>query len=66
MAIDNATILVRIAAIEERINVLQKILENIPKLRQVGALKAVFEQENKDLTAQLVDLTARVEKLEKK
>jgi hypothetical protein len=65
MAIDNATILARISAIEQRINVLQKILENIPKLRQVGALKAVFEQENKDITAQLLDLTARVEKLEK-
>lgn len=66
MAIDNATILARVSAIEQRINVLQKILENIPKLRQVGALKAVFEQENKDITAQLLDLTARVEKLEKK
>ena len=65
MAIDNATILARISAIEQRINVLQKILENIPKLRQVGALKAVFEQENKDITAQLLDLTARVDKLEK-
>ena len=66
MAIDNNYILERIAAIEKRINDLQKIIENIPKLRQLGALKAVLEQEQKDFNSKLADLTARVEKLEKK
>lgn len=66
MAIDNNYILERIAAIEKRINDLQKIIENIPKLRQVGALKAVLEQEQKDMNSKLFDLTARVEKLENK
>lgn len=66
MAIGNSDILVRIAAIEKRINDLQKIIENIPKLRQVGALKAVFEQDLKDLSSKVADLTARVEKLENK
>jgi predicted nucleic acid-binding Zn-ribbon protein len=66
MAITNNDILVRIAAIEKRINDLQKIIESIPKLRQVGALKAVFEQDLKDLNSKVADLTARVEKLENK
>jgi hypothetical protein len=66
MAIENNYVLERIAAIEKRINDLQKIIENIPKLRQVGALKATIEQEQKDLTAKVFDLTARVEKLENK
>ena len=66
MGIDNNYILERIAAIEKRINDLQKIIENIPKLRQVGALKAVLEQEQKDMNSKLFDLTARVEKLENK
>ena len=66
MAIDNNYVLERIAAIEKRINDLQKIIENIPKLRQVGALKAVLEQEQKDINSKMLDLTARVEKLEKK
>lgn len=66
MAITNNDILVRIAAIEKRINDLQKIIESIPKLRQVGALKAVFEQDLKDLNSKVADLTARIEKLENK
>ena len=66
MAIDNNYVLERLAAIEKRINDLQKIIENIPKLRQLGALKAVIEQEQKDFNSKLADLTARVEKLEKK
>jgi predicted nucleic acid-binding Zn-ribbon protein len=66
MAIDNNYILERIAAIEKRINDLQKIIEGIPKLRQLGALKAVLEQEQKDFNSKLADLTARVEKLENK
>jgi predicted nucleic acid-binding Zn-ribbon protein len=66
MAIDNNYILERIGAIEKRINDLQKIIESIPKLRQVGALKAVLEQEQKDMNSKLFDLTARVEKLENK
>lgn len=66
MAIENNYILERIAAIEKRINDLQKIIENIPKLRQLGALKAVFEQDLKDLNSKVADITARVEKLEKK
>jgi hypothetical protein len=66
MAIGENYILERIAAIEKRINDLQKIIENIPKLRQLGALKAVFEQDLKDLNSKTADLTARVEKLEKK
>ena len=66
MAIDNNYVLERIAAIEKRINDLQKIIENIPKLRQVGALKAVLEQEQKDISSKVLDLTARVEKLENK
>jgi len=66
MAIDNNYVLERLAAIEKRINDLQKIIENIPKLRQLGALKAVIEQEQKDSNSKLADLTARVEKLEKK
>jgi len=66
MAIDNNYVLERIAAIEKRINDLQKIIENIPKLRQVGALKAVLEQEQKDINSKMLDITARVEKLEKK
>lgn len=66
MAIDNNYVLERIAAIEKRINDLQKIIENIPKLRQVGALKAVLEQEQKDIGSKVLDLTARVEKLENK
>jgi hypothetical protein len=66
MAIDNNYILERIGAIEKRINDLQKIIEGIPKLRQVGALKAVLEQEQKDMNSKLFDLTARVEKLENK
>jgi predicted nucleic acid-binding Zn-ribbon protein len=66
MAIDNNYVLERIAAIEKRINDLQKIIENIPKLRQVGALKAVLEQEQKDINSKVFDLTARVEKLENK
>jgi predicted nucleic acid-binding Zn-ribbon protein len=66
MAIDNNYVLERIAAIEKRISDLQKIIENIPKLRQVGALKAVLEQEQKDINTRLVDLTIRVEKLENK
>jgi predicted nucleic acid-binding Zn-ribbon protein len=66
MAIDNNYVLERIAAIEKRINDLQKIIENIPKLRQVGALKAVLEQEQKDINSKLFDLTARIEKLENK
>jgi len=66
MAIDNAEIYIRIATIEQRINDLQKVIEGIPKLRQVGALKAVFEQELKDLDARVVSLTARIEKLENK
>jgi hypothetical protein len=66
MAIGENYIVERIAAIEKRINDLQKIIENIPKLRQVGALKAVLEQEQKDINSKMLDLTARVEKLEKK
>jgi predicted nucleic acid-binding Zn-ribbon protein len=66
MAISTNDILIRIAAIEKRINDLQKILENIPKLRQIGALKAVFEQDLKDLNSKVADLTARIEKLENK
>jgi protein tyrosine/serine phosphatase len=66
MAIQNADIYIRLAAIEQRVNDLQKIIEGIPKLRQVGALKAVFEQELKDLNATVVGLTARIEKLENK
>jgi hypothetical protein len=66
MAIDNNYVLERLAAIEKRINDLQKIIENIPKLRQVGALKAVLEQEQKDINSKMLDLTARVEKLENK
>jgi predicted nucleic acid-binding Zn-ribbon protein len=66
MAIGENYILERIAAIEKRINDLQKIIENIPKLRQVGALKAVLEQEQKDINSKMLDLTARVEKLENK
>ena len=66
MAIGENYILERIAAIEKRINELQTILGNIPKLRQVGALKAVLEQEQKDFNSKLADLTARVEKLENK
>lgn len=66
MAIDSNYVLERIAAIEKRINDLQKIIENIPKLRQVGALKAVLEQEQKDINSKLFDLTARIEKLENK
>ena len=66
MAIDNNYVLERIAAIEKRINDLQKIIENIPKLRQVGALKAVLEQEQKDINSKVADLTARIEKLENK
>jgi predicted nucleic acid-binding Zn-ribbon protein len=66
MAIDNNYVLERLAAIEKRINDLQKIIENIPKLRQVGALKAVLEQEQKDINSKVFDLTARVEKLENK
>jgi predicted nucleic acid-binding Zn-ribbon protein len=66
MAIENNYVLERIAAIEKRINDLQKIIENIPKLRQVGALKAVLEQEQKDINSKLFDLTARIEKLENK
>lgn len=66
MPIDNNYVLERLAAIEKRINDLQKIIENIPKLRQLGALKAVIEQEQKDFNSKLADLTARVEKLEKK
>lgn len=66
MAIDNNYVLERLVAIEKRINDLQKIIENIPKLRQLGALKAVIEQEQKDFNSKLADLTARVEKLEKK
>ena len=66
MAIDNNYVLERLAAIEKRINDLQKIIENIPKLRQLGALKAVIEQEQKDFNSKLADLTARVEKLENK
>jgi hypothetical protein len=66
MAIDNNLLLERMAALERRINDLQKIIENIPKLRQLGALKAVLEQEQKDFNSKLMDLTTRVEKLEKK
>jgi hypothetical protein len=66
MAIENNYVLERIAAIEKRINDLQKIIENIPKLRQVGALKAVLEQEQKDISSKVLDLTARVERLENK
>ena len=66
MAIDNNQLLERMAALERRINDLQKIIENIPKLRQLGALKAVLEQEQKDFNSKLMDLTTRVEKLEKK
>ena len=66
MAIDSNYVLERIAAIEKRINDLQKIIENIPKLRQVGALKAILEQEQKDINSKLFDLTARIEKLENK
>ena len=64
MAIENTEVLIRIAAVEQRINDLQKIIESIPKLRQVGALKAVFEQDLKDVNARLVSLTARDEKIE--
>ncbi len=66
MAIENNYVLERIAAIEKRINELQSIIETVPKLRQVGALKAVFEQDLKDLNSKVADLTARVEKLERK
>lgn len=66
MAINYNYLLERVAAIEKRINELQSIIENVPKLRQVGALKAVFEQDLKDLNSKVADLTARVEKLEKK
>ena len=58
MAIGENYIVERIAAIEKRINDLQKIIENIPKLRQVGALKAVLEQEQKDINSKMLDLTA--------
>jgi predicted nucleic acid-binding Zn-ribbon protein len=64
MAIDNNYVLERIAAIERRINDLQKIIDTIPKLRQLGAFKAVVEQEQKDLESKLTLLTARVERLE--
>ena len=64
MAIDNNYVLERIAAIERRINDLQKIIDTIPKLRQLGAFKAVVEQEQKDLDSKLTLLTARVERLE--
>jgi len=66
MAINYNYLLERVAAIEKRINELQSIIETVPKLRQVGALKAVFEQDLKDLNSKVADLTARVEKLEKK
>jgi hypothetical protein len=64
MAIDNNYVLERIAAIERRINDLQKIIDGIPKLRQLGALKTVIEQEQKDFDSRLTLLTARVERLE--
>ena len=66
MAVDNTEILIRIASIEQRINDLQKVIEGIPKLRQVGALKAVFELELKDVNARVISITARIEKLENK
>ena len=66
MAIENSLLLERIASIESRINDLQKIIDNIPKLKQLGALKTVLEQEQKELSAKIADLTVRVEKLEKK
>ena len=64
MAIDNNYVLERIAAMERRINDLQKIIDGIPKLRQLGALKAVVEQEQKELESRLTLLSARVERLE--
>lgn len=66
MAINYNYLLDRVASIEKRINELQSIIETVPKLRQVGALKAVFEQDLKDLNSKVADLTARIEKLEKK
>jgi len=66
MAIENSLLLERIASIESRINDLQKIIDNIPKLKQLGALKTVLEQEQKELSAKIADLTVRVERLEKR
>jgi predicted nucleic acid-binding Zn-ribbon protein len=66
MAIENSLLLERMASIESRINDLQKIIDNIPKLKQLGALKTVLEQEQKELSAKIADLTVRVERLEKK
>ena len=66
MAIDNEYIITRIVAIEQRINDLQKIIENIPKLRQLGALKAVLEQDIKEINSSMLLLTSRVETLENK
>jgi hypothetical protein len=65
MAISNEYLLARIIALEDRINQLQDILENIPKLRQLGAIKASFEQDVKDINLVLADHAVRIEKLEK-
>jgi hypothetical protein len=66
MAISNGDILTRITAIEKRIGQLQDIIESIPKLRQLGAIKAALEADLKDLNAKVGDLTARVDNLENK
>lgn len=65
MAISNEYLLARIIALEDRCNQLQDILENIPKLRQLGAIKASFEQDVKDINLILADHAVRIEKLEK-
>jgi hypothetical protein len=66
MAIDNDYLVARIVAIENRINDLQKVIESIPKLRQLGALKAVFEQDIKEINSAMLLLTSRVSTLENK
>lgn len=65
MAVTNEYLLARIVSLEGRINQLQDILENIPKLRQLGAIKASFEQDVKDINLILADHAVRIEKLEK-
>jgi hypothetical protein len=65
MAVTNEYLLARIVSMEGRINQLQDILENIPKLRQLGAIKASFEQDVKDINLVLADHAVRIEKLEK-
>lgn len=65
MAVTNEYLLARIIALEDRINQLQDILDSIPKLRQLGAIKAAFEQDVKEMSLILADHAVRIEKLEK-